>query len=289
MFFIFVILIFNSFLEANIGVGTKFGTVVLEKVSPGGTYNLRQLRGVPYIVLNTGSVEIEVEIQVIPPKNPKEGYEAIIDPSWLRIEPSRVKLKPDEEFPCNLILSIPDDKTLIGKHYHALIRAQTVGEGFYGASVVNNFFFSIGTEGPEAVKRAKAKKLLRELDFDVDPNILFLKVKAGEKVDVFKKLGKSLKILNKGKNKLKLKVKSVKNEMRYPLLEGYKFTPDLNFLWAKPDVIKVKRYRIKDVHLFLKIPEKYSGEKFMFIIAVSPVEKELSLIKLFVRVYVEVE
>ncbi|RLD16207.1 MAG: hypothetical protein DRI22_01490 [Caldiserica bacterium] len=286
---LFLLMLILIELNGGIGIGTKFGTVVLEKVSPGGTYNLRQLRGVPYIVLNNGNGEIEVEIQVIPPNDPKEGYEPILDPSWLRIEPNRLKLKPGEEFPCTLILSIPDDKNLIGKHYHAYIRAQIVGEDLYGAAVVNNFFFSIGTEGPEAVKKAKAKKLLKELNFDVDPNMLFLKVKAGKVVNVFKELKKSFKILNKGRRKLKLRIKSVKNTMRYPLLEGYEFTPDINFIWAKPEIVKVKGYRIIDAKLFLKIPEEYSGKKFMFIIAVSPYEKEFSLVQLFVRVYVEVE
>lgn len=275
--------------KATIGIGTRFGTVVMEKVSPGMVYNLKKLRGVPYTVYNSGSSTIDVMVEVIPPENPKKGYEPIADTTWIRIEPDRFKLKPEEEFPCVIILSIPDDKTLIGKHYHAYLRVQTVGEGFYGAAVVNNFFFSIGAEGPEAVQKAKARNLLRTLNFNVDPQSIYLTVPAGRKVNIFKELAKSVKLLNMGRRNLKFRIKSAPNVMGYPVSEGFKWTPELSYIWAKPEIIKVKKNSIRDIRLFVQIPEEHKGKKFMFIIAVSPADEELSLVELYVRVFVTVK
>ncbi len=283
------ILCFGIHSQASIGLGTKFGSIVLEKVDAGKTYNLMELRGVPYIIYNSGTGTTDVSIEVIPAQKPRDGYEPMNDPSWLKIKPDRITLKGGDEFPCNMILSIPDDKSLYGRHFHALIRAQTVGEGFFGTAVINNFYFSVGTEGPEAVRKAKSETLLKTLNFDVSPQALYIQVEAGKKVNIQKELGKSVKIINMGEENLKLKIKSVSNVMNYPLQDGYEFTPDLKFLTADPDVVRVKSNRVKDVKLYVNIPDEYKGKKIMFLLAVSPDDAEWSIVKLYVRVYIEIK
>ncbi|MFH1415065.1 MAG: hypothetical protein ABIH89_03135 [Elusimicrobiota bacterium] len=275
--------------RAAIGLGTKFGSIVMEKVTTGRVYDLQKLRGMPYIIVNSGTGKGQVSVEVIPPVIPKKGYEAIPDPTWIQVLPNLVELNSKEEFPCNVILTLPDDDSLQGRHFHAVIRAQTVTEGFYGAAVVNNVFFSVGVPGPEEVQKAKSEKILQELNYDADPKQLFLKVPAGRKVNILKELKKSVKLINKGTDKLDLRVSSIKNVMKYPVLPGYEFTPDMSFIYAEPHSVKVKSYRIEDVMLYADIPEEYRGRKFMFLLAVSPDNDEMSFIQLYVRVYIEVE
>jgi hypothetical protein len=276
---------------AIIGVGTQFATIVLEKVTPGNAYNIRKLRNIPYVVMNKGTEETEIIIEVVkPPQHAvKKGYEPIFDPTWLRVVPDKVKLKPGEKFDCDVILTIPDDPTLIGKHYEAGIYAHNI-EGYWGTGTADRFFFSIGVEGPEAVQRAKKKKLLMALNFEVDPVTMYLVVPAGEKIDVMKKLNKTIKLVNKGGTKLVVRMESVSNEQGFEIPNDYEFTPSTGFISFNPLEYKVGKNTIKDTKMFIEIPgeEQYRGKQYMFVIKTVPVKPQLP-VELYTRVYVTVQ
>ncbi len=285
-FFLFFILM-SVPVYSSVSIGTRYGTIVLEDVSPGRVYNLTEMRDMPYLVINRGSRKGNVKISVIPPQNPRDGYEPIPDPGWLNVRPSEFELDAGERMPASLILSVPDDEKYAGRHYHALLRVENVGSGFFGAAVVNNFYFSVGTPGPETVKEAKAKEVLSDLNYDVNPESLYLDIPSGERVDILKELDKSLQIINRGRQDVKLAVESVENEPGFPSREGYSFTPSIDYLWAEPDTVDIPSYQIRDINLYAEIPDEYKGQKMMFIIAVYPEEMEFA--RLYSRVYVNVE
>lgn len=286
-----LILFIASTTYSTIGLGTRFGTIVLEKLEPGGVYNITRLRSLPLIVINSGSSEVNAAIEIEKPSESelKEGYEPIPDPSWVRVVPDRFKLMPGEEMRCEVIISIPDDKKLIGKHYQLKIWSHTVGEDAFGAGVVNRMFFSIGTLGPETLQRAKRERALFAVEMDVSPDKLYLTVPVGRKVNITKELEKSILVVNKSKVDLTVKVESVENKLNFPLPEGYIFTPDTRLLTFRAQELKVKKFSVKDVDLLIKIPdeEKYRGAKLMFIVKVTPIKPELPM-EFYSRIFVTV-
>lgn len=293
LFALFVIFVFLGKINSTIGIGTKFATVVLEKLELGGVYNLTKLRNLPLIVINSGNSEIEVAVEIEPPHKSelKEGYEPIPDPSWIKIVPDRFKLKPKESYFCDVVISIPNDPALVGRHFQAKIWSRTAGEDLFGAGVVNRIFLSIGTLGPESVQKAKRKELLYSINFDVDPREIYLTVPVGKKVDVYKEFEKTIKVINKGKSDIVVKLESVSNRNEERIIaevpQDYEFTPDTGFLMFGNEKIKVKKNSIKDVSFYLKIPDsvEYKEKKYMFLVKIYPVKPEVP-IEFYVRVFV---
>jgi hypothetical protein len=289
---LYVILLFKSLLYAPIGIGMKFATVILERVTPGRVYNINKLKNVPLILINTGTGEVEVGLYVEPPppNAVKEGYEPIPDPTWIQFIPDKVTLKQNEKYYVDVVVSLPDDQSLIGKHYEAIISAQTGSYGMFSTGVAQKFYFSIGVEGPEAVRLARQKNLLTQLNFEVDPDRMFFEIPAGKKVNVLKALKKSIKMVNKGDTKMKLKLVSVPNERGYPIASGYELTPSTGAIWFAPAEYKVKSKRIKDTKMFIEVPdtEEWRGKKYMFLVKTIPIEPELP-IELYTMVYVTVK
>lgn len=263
-----------------IGLGTKFATIVVEKLEPGGVYNITKLRNLPLRVINSGDAETDagVEIEIPSQGELKEGYEPIPDPSWIRIIPERFHLKPGEEIACDVIISIPNDLSLIGKHFQAKIWAHTTGEDMFGAGVVNRIFFSIG-EGPEAVRKAKRKELLYTINFDVSPEMIYLTVPIGKKIDLLKQLDKTVKLINKGKQNVTVKLTSVKKPETFLVSPEYEFTPNPEFIKIKPEKVEVKTGRIKDARIFIEIPdeEKYKAKKYMFLIKTTIIKPDVPI------------
>lgn len=285
-----------KFVNSTIGLGTKFATVVLEKLQPGGIYNLTKLRNLPLIVTNTGSSIAEVAVKVeIPTKEElKEGYEAIPDPDWIKIIPDRFTLKPNESYSCDVVLTIPDNEELIGKHFQAKILAHTVGEDLFGAGVVNRIFFSIGAPGPESIQKAKKKELLFSFNFDVEPREIYLTVPVGKKVDILKEFDKSIKLINKGKSEIVVKLESVENKRGENIIAvvppQYEFTPDVGFISFKKDTIKVKKNSVQDAGFYITIPDDkiHYEKKYMFIVKVYPIKPEIP-VEFYTKVFVTVK
>jgi len=274
---------------AIIGVGVNFATIVLEKVSPGGVYNIRTLQRIPYTITNagTGEANIVVVIDQPGPTELKKGYEPIADPSWIKVVPNEFTLGPNEKMKCDVILSVPEDQKLVGRSFQAMIMAKSIGDTF-AAAAADRFYFSVGVEGPEEFQKAKKKKTLAVLNFDVDPQELYLSVPLGKKVDVLKDLDKAITVLNKGKQKLLIKAESVPMEPETRLAVNYEFTPSTGFVSFKPAEFKVGSKAIKEERMFIEIPneEQHRNKKYMFLIKTTPVGYPAEL---YTRVMVTVE
>ncbi len=288
-FFAYALILFlvSGLLMASVSIGTRYGTIVLEEVSPGRVYNITEMRDLPYTVINRGSTKGNVNITVFPPREPREDYEPIADPNWLTVRPSEFELEAGESMPTSLILNIPDDEKYKGRHFHALIRVQSGRGGGVGAAVVNNFFFSVGSPGPEAVREARAREVLSDLNYDVNPESLFIEVPAGEEFDILQELDRSLQIINRGRQDVKLVINSIENRPGYSAADGYSFTSSPEYLWAEPGTMAIESYQVRDVNLFAKIPEEYKGEKLMFLVGVHP--EGMDFANLYSRVFVSVK
>lgn len=273
--------------RAKVGLSSQFINVVLEGLKPGRSYNLRELKGIPYTVKNRGDGPVEVVLEVIPPE-PKEmaaPYEAIPDPSWIQLSPSRAMLGAGQPAFSDLTIKLPDDPKLIGRHFHGVVWAHTLNTGFMAAGVKSNVRFSVG-KGPETLAEEERQKQMVELNYELWPSALYvLQAKTGASYDVKKEEKKSLKLTNRDDKELVLNVRAAPWTGSKP--EGYETPEDVS--WAKfvPDTVTVDAESLKDIKLMLDVPPALKGKKIAFLVQLSlPIG---TVVNMSNRVFVQVE
>lgn len=132
------------------GLAVTFPDLVLEQVAPGSVFRSVKDKNIPYVITNKtdGPVDIEVLMEARPVKDVKAGYEPAPHPEWLKMVPNKVHLEKGEKASAELIITIPKDKSLIGRHFEVGIHARTVGESFLAAGVMHTVCLSIGAPAP---------------------------------------------------------------------------------------------------------------------------------------------
>jgi hypothetical protein len=151
---IFAALLAAAPVFAALGLAVQFPDLVFEQVAPGTVFNVKKERNVSYVLMNKTDGPVDVVVDSEPPaaKNVKEGYEPVPTGDWLKIVPNKFHLEKGEEASAEVILSVPKDKKLKGRHFEAAIHAHTVGTGFLAVGVMHTLFFSVGAPAPEAKK-----------------------------------------------------------------------------------------------------------------------------------------
>lgn len=300
---------FISLAQAG-GLSVTFCSPVLEHVSPGGVYNLKQMRGLVYTVANGYSTEREFEVKVRKPGSSllDKAYEPIPDISWIRMIPEGFKLKPGEKMPCTIILSIPDEEKYIGHHYQAQLTAEvkpvsTSERGFKIATAATfKLKFNVGTVEPEELLAKRKQERFMELNYRFEPESFFMRkeIEPGREVYIGRLGGlrgffsskelPGVKIVNLGPETIKLKFKSIPCEKRFGVAEGYQPAPKPEFLRCRVKQIKIKSNQIKDVPLVLKIPVKpeYQVKKYAFILKAELFDTDVPL-EIYSRIYVRIK
>ncbi|MBI4395645.1 MAG: hypothetical protein HY548_01025 [Elusimicrobia bacterium] len=256
--------------HSGVGLVTRFADVVLENVNVGQVYNLRSERSVPYTLKNRGSAPTKVVIEVLIPsaKELQPGYEAIPDPTWVKIIPNHLMLEANGAAFSEVVLEVPDDPRYTGRHFQAAFWAHSSDEGLIGVGVRSRFRFSTGP-GPDTLKQEKQRKAMLTLDFDMLPQTIYLiDVEPGIRYDVKEEMGKSIKITNRAETALSFTLASAPWNERYSLPEGYEAAPDPAWLKVEPAEMDVEGLQIKVVKMFLEIPKAniHRGKKYAFMV-----------------------
>lgn len=253
----------------SVGLSTRFVDVTLEYLEVGGTYNLRTLRNIPYTVRNKGETTIIVKVETAIPKKSEivPGYEPIPDPSWIQILPNEFRLNGGQTGYAEMIVQLPNDPSLVGRHYQATIWARTANTGLFAAGTQGRLRFSVGP-GPESLKEEAKQKAMMTLDFDVTPPEMYvLNLEPGKTYKLNKMVRRKLKITNRADTPLHMKFESIGWNPRFNLPRGYEAAPDPNWLKFKPGKAIVKGDRIFTVEPIVKIPkgEEHRGKKYAFL------------------------
>jgi hypothetical protein len=301
----FLLNIFFTGSSQSIQIATKFADVVLEMLQPGMVYNLTAAKKLPLTVENRSPEITDVKIDVVIPRESDliKDYEPIPSEDWVKLVPNSYRLKPREFGNSDIVISIPDDKSLIGKHYQVMFHVQSYPIGgpqfnlglagmMVSATIYSRLRFSIGTMGPKALKMEKIKKRMLTLDLELMPmNIEFdEEIRLGKKVILQEKDKPKLKLVNKAEETLKLNMISVQPDIMYgPFTKGYDFCPDPNFLKIVPGKVGLKGNTIIPLKMYLKIPrkEEYYGRKFVFVIKAQLAEEVP--VEIYSKIYVTTE
>jgi len=253
---------------AKIGLSSQFINVALENLKPGRTYNLRELKGVPYTVKNRGDAPQEVLVEVLSPQPSQvlAPYEPIPDPTWVTVTPNRYTLQPGDAGFSDLVISVPDDPKLLGRHFHVVIWAHTVGKGLLQAGVKSDVRFSVG-KGPETEAEEKRRAAMVELNYDLWPAALSLKPVAGQKWDAKEKEKKSFKLTNRAEKDLELVLKPIPWQTSLVALPaGFETVEDLSWVTFEPETVKVEPESLKEIKVRMQVPEALKGKKIAFLV-----------------------
>jgi hypothetical protein len=256
---------------ARLGVSTQFVDVVLENLKVGHSYNVTQLKNVPYTVKNSGDGPVEIIVDVtLPAANYcKTPYENIPDPTWIQLQPASYRLGGGESGYSNLIISVPDDPKLDGRHFCAQIWGHTKGTGLLGAGVKSDIRFSIG-KGPESLEQERQRKAMVNLDYDLYPISLYVRNARPGAYDVKKEEKRSFKITNRAEKPLELVFKALPwQTASMSLPPGYAAVEDLSWVRFVPDRVKVETDTVQDVRLVLDVPKDLKGKKVAFLVQLS--------------------
>lgn len=253
---------------AKIGLSANLGDVVLEGAKPGRSYNLREANGVALRIQNTGdaAARIVTEVTLPKPERVKEGYEPLPDPSWVRVLPERYELPPGGVAFVDVILDIPDDPALAGRHFQFNLWTRQDTRAFLAAGLETRVRLSIG-KGPETLEKEKRLKQMATFNFDLWPQTLYVVgARAGAAYDVKAREKKSLRVINKAEEPLHLALKSGPWPGGSPLPEGYEAAPDPSWLLVRRSSLSLEGLTIADVPLELAIPAGYGhgGRKYAF-------------------------
>jgi hypothetical protein len=260
----------GGMVSAAVGISTRFADVVLENVQVGRLYNLRAEKNVPYVIKNRGSASARVTVEVLPPQQSElmPGYEAVPDPAWVKVVPNELVLEGNGSGFAELLLQVPDDPRYVGRHFQAVLWAHASGEGMIGVGVKSRLRFSTGA-GPQTLEEEKRRKAMMTLDFDFQPQTLFVDGAApGVRLDLKESQGKSLKMTNRAETPVSFAVQSVPWDGRFSLPEGYEPAPDPSWLVADPGALDLEGLQVKIVRLMLQIPDGPSvkGKKYAFLV-----------------------
>ena len=243
--------------EAKIGLSARFGDVILEGARPGQTYNLREAAKVPFGIENRGDAETEVIVEFGRPLKAEmsQNYEPVPDLSWFKAMPEHLRIPAKGLGFFDLIMTLPDDPKLIGRHFQIMVTARSNG-GLFGVSIANRIRVSVGP-GPETLKAERKRKAMQKLDFDVTPQTLYLtEVPVGKAYDLRKESKKSLRVANYASDELKVLMSVEKWDSRFTLPEGYQEIPDASWISMKPSTVTVRPDEIGQAGLIVNVPDK---------------------------------
>ena len=112
------------------GLRCSFGEVVINNLKIGRTYSLQALANLPLVLTNTDTqpCTIRVDAQVPGDSELKQGALAVPAASWASARPDSFVLEAGASRSVELMLSIPDDDSLLGKKFEVIYWSHTLAQ-----------------------------------------------------------------------------------------------------------------------------------------------------------------
>ncbi len=256
----------------------NYAEILVQNLQIGQTYSMINLVNLPLEIANNGDAPATVEINVFKPSpgKTKPGFEPIPDTSWITIAPKQVTIAAHAVYDTDVKISIPKDKALLGKKFHADLHVRTLPEGksmmMIALAVQGRFLFTIAPVEQETTAPEKVN-----LNFSVKPGRIVLdQVPLGRAVAVKAEKGHPVTIKNSSAEELTIFVKSLDPRQTITRIEeGYQACPDPNFITCPQGELQLKGKSEKALELKLRIPDQpaYRGKHYQFIVAVSTGEQ----------------
>ena len=274
------------------GLRTTFGEVVVKRLKIGQTYSLYKLVNLPLRVVNTGSEYVDLKVEVEKQASLTPGYEQVPSVDWLKIEQSTFTVAPNHEAVSDLILTIPNDPSLLGRRFQIDIWSHTIGAHAILVGLRSHLMLQIDSTPPneEELKRKFVNESLANLDFTVLPvNALVGDLPLGREVDLRKERKLVIKLVNPNEQTLNFRVRSIPGwESAIQPPAGYTQAERVDWLKPEKDIVKVEGNSIGDTSLRLNIPDVDGArnQHYFFIVSFELLEQKIPT-RVFYRLLVD--
>ena len=161
-----------------IRIGTKFSDIILTRLTPGAVYNLTQLKKIPLAVESRADDNADIVIDVLKPRQSDLARA-------MKLSPIRLGHGSAEQVPAHarevgysdVIISIPNDPALVGRHFQIMLHIQAFPIGgpqfdvgaaglVVVASLASRLRFSVGVGAPSEIESEKKRKKMLTLNFE---------------------------------------------------------------------------------------------------------------------------
>lgn len=240
---------------ANIGLTNRYVDVVLQNISMGRTYQIGQINSQKFSVTNQGKtvLSLNVEKQIPDISFLKPGYRPIPDTSWLKVSPSRFRLKPGETMSGRVTLRVPRDDRWKGQHFQAALWTHS-DEGPMAVGIRSYVRFSVEAEKP-AVSDVSARDF--NLKLVVSPGSR-MAVAAGKKSEIG-----TVMVRNENERAVRIRLRSVRP--MGDILSSAMATPNPEFLQLSSEIIDVPAGGSKEIAMFADVPAgAHFGKTYAF-------------------------
>ncbi len=132
------------------GLRCSVGEVVLENLKISQTYSLRTLANLPLTLTNTGDHSVTVALDPMVPGESelRGGAEAIGSLAWVSVMPETLTLEAGQTATADVSLVLPDDETLFGRRFQAMVWSHTLPDpnDLVSVGLKSRIIFSVDTE-----------------------------------------------------------------------------------------------------------------------------------------------
>jgi hypothetical protein len=259
-------------LRADEGIKMNYAETILQNLSIGASYNMTGVANLPLKLTNNEDNDQVFELSVIKPSKTgkiKPGYQPIPDPAWVTLREHEVNVKAKSTHSTDVVITIPDDKKLLGKKYQVDIQAKQkpVGHGVsLSLALRGRLLFSIAPVKlqPAAVERDKV-----DLNFSITPpRVEVDNIALGKKNNVQDKTQRWLKLKNTGSKATTYYLESLDpKETAISLDPGYESCPNPSFLTFAREKMELKKGEEKPLEMVIQIPDRpeFHGKHYEFL------------------------
>ena len=137
-------------------------SVTLSDVPIGAPVALRLPNGGYYALRNDSHARLKARIApMVPtycqrlPNTPV--YSPVTNMSWVTVEPRTFDIPPHSESEAMVIVRLPDDPSLLGKHLEFWIRAEAMANGMASVALYSRIRLDVAKERPAELERVRAR------------------------------------------------------------------------------------------------------------------------------------
>jgi len=281
-FLLFTIYSLPFTLYASLGISTDFNNIFIENLQVGQEYNLTKMFNLPCKAKNNSDKKVKIKIQPVKPvqQSLKAGFEVIPSTDWIKILNPEISVEPKGFAISDLIIKIPDDKTLLGKKFQVNI-------WFYISSAEGESEILAATPGVEgsllfsiSPKLEKQKVQPVDLNFELEPKEIYSAVASTNFISTveIKNLSKKTYIYSinqKNPYEVNLKIKG-----------GYELLPEGCLIFSHQK-LKIKKKKSKTFNIYFDKTKNIQAGNYFGLIEINTSSKGISgskYIKLFLEV-----
>lgn len=273
-----------GFLWAS-GMSLDPGEFSVEHLLPGRVYvGSRDILAGGYTLHNKMDSALDFSVGAYPPTPDrlKAGYEPM-DASWITFAKPYFSLNAGEKGRVEFYISVPDDKSLLGKKYQVQIVVQTVGggSGFIRLGLAGRAFLTInGTDSPWTPEEKEAHQLASR--FHAVPAVIAAEnVVVGKQAALREVFGQPIYLQNDSDYPVRCSLKPVKmaESFVHPP-PGYEGAPRLSFLRFSNRTLTVPAHGRAEVRGMIFVPKRpeYRDKKYYFVFAMTSLDKRVQIV-----------